>query len=209
MITVLSPRSKVSSWCCIWAMFKARRIAASQPECFSKQDKSRRSSNFRTVGSGNPQSAKSRRDGIYEMAWPQHAIVGHIPPRNTSTLTHLFLLSHNPHTSISICKTTHFTLHTYYTAQHGNLIGKPPKAPPTNPDIADHQQQQLMKAAFPMGFISMEPKSHNSSISTNMTQKALKPSGAVNQGNDTYNFYDGDGGDGWPSMDKWVDFYSM
>jgi hypothetical protein len=66
-----------------------------------------------------------------------------------------------------------------------------------------------MKAAFPMGFISMEPKSHNSSLATNMTQKALKPSGNVNQGNDTYKFYDGDGGDGWPSMDKWVDFYSM
>ena len=68
-----------------------------------------------------------------------------------------------------------------------------------------------MAAAFPMGFISMEPKSDNSSaMAGNMTvQKALAPSGAVNQGNDTYKFYDGDGGNGWPGMDKWVDFYSM
>jgi len=67
-----------------------------------------------------------------------------------------------------------------------------------------------MKAAFPMGFISMEPKSHNASLPANMTsQKALAPSGHVNQGNDTYKFYDCDGGDGWPAMDQWVDFFSM
>jgi len=63
-----------------------------------------------------------------------------------------------------------------------------------------------------LGFISMEPKSSSNStdIAGNMTtQKALMPSGVVNQGNDTYKFYDGDGGDGWPGMDKWVDFYSM
>jgi hypothetical protein len=77
-----------------------------------------------------------------------------------------------------------------------------------NPSTTD-RQSQLMKAAFPMGFISMEPKSDNSSMSVNMTQKALKPSGNVNQGNDTYKFYDGDGGDGWPAMDQWVDFFSM
>lgn len=139
------------------------------------------------------------------MAWSQHAIVGHIPPRNTSTLTHP-----------SPCLTTlinpyHLQTKELYASHllpNMGISSVRYTSPPTSPNIAD-QQQQLMKAAFPMGFISMEPKSHNSSISTNMTQKALKPSGAVNQGNDTYNFYDGGGGDGWPSMDKWVDFYSM
>ena len=69
------------------AMFKAQRIAASQPECFSERDKSRRSSNFRTVGSGNPQSAKSCRDDIYAMARSHDEVVIHFPLRDTSTLT--------------------------------------------------------------------------------------------------------------------------
>lgn len=68
-----------------------------------------------------------------------------------------------------------------------------------------------MKAAFPLGFISMEPSSSDKSVlpGNATSQKAMVPSGVVNQGNDTYKFYDGDGGDGWPGMDKWVDFYSM
>ena len=39
-------------------------IAASQPECFSERDKSRRSSNFRAVGSGNPPSRNTPKDDI-------------------------------------------------------------------------------------------------------------------------------------------------
>jgi hypothetical protein len=64
--------------------------------------------------------------------------------------------------------------------------------------------QQLMKAAFPIGFISMEPKSsdHSALPSNSTVNKAMMPSGVVNQGNDIYKFYEGDGGDGWPGMDK-------
>jgi hypothetical protein len=68
-----------------------------------------------------------------------------------------------------------------------------------------------MAAAFPLGFISMEPSTSNTPglPSNSTTQKSVVPSGAVNQGNDTYTYYQGDGGDGWPGMDKWVDFFSM
>lgn len=67
-----------------------------------------------------------------------------------------------------------------------------------------------MKAAFPLGFIAMDPSSDKSTLPGNATsQKAMVPSGAVNAGNDSYTFYQGDGANGWPGMDKWVDFYSM
>jgi hypothetical protein len=71
---------------------------------------------------------------------------------------------------------------------------------------------QLMKASFPSGFISMAPAADTdtASLASNATSsKSLSHSGPINAGNDTYNFYDGDGGDGWPGMEQWVDFYSM
>jgi hypothetical protein len=69
-----------------------------------------------------------------------------------------------------------------------------------------------MKAAFPAGFISMAPATDTdtASLASNSTSsKSLSHSGPINAGNDTYKFYDGDGGDGWPGMEQWVDFYSM
>jgi hypothetical protein len=69
-----------------------------------------------------------------------------------------------------------------------------------------------MKAAFPAGFISMAPAADTdtASLASNSTSsKSLSHSGPINAGNDTYKFYDGDGGDGWPGMEQWVDFYSM
>jgi len=68
-----------------------------------------------------------------------------------------------------------------------------------------------MKAAFPIGFISMDPKSSDSSVlpGNSTSAKSMMPAGALNPGNDTYKMYAGDGGDGWPGMDLWVDFYSM
>lgn len=67
-----------------------------------------------------------------------------------------------------------------------------------------------MKAAFPIGFISMKPGSA-SSLASNSTgsAKQMLPPGDLNKGNDTYKMYSGDGSKGWPSMDDWVDFYSM
>lgn len=47
--TVQYLRFGVVSWSLRLTVFKAWRIAASQPECFTKQDKSRRSSNFRAT----------------------------------------------------------------------------------------------------------------------------------------------------------------
>lgn len=67
-----------------------------------------------------------------------------------------------------------------------------------------------MKAAFPIGFISMDPKSSDAALPSNATSaKSMMPAGALNAGNDTYKMYSGDGESGWPGMDKWVDFYSM
>jgi hypothetical protein len=74
------------------------------------------------------------------------------------------------------------------------------------------RNHQVMKAAFPSGFISMAPAADTdtASLASNSTStKSLSHSGPVNAGNDTYKFYDGDGGDGWPGMEQWVDFYSM
>lgn len=95
------------------------------------------------------------------------------------------------------------------------------KRKPTHPPIQLHphqststnpSQKQVLKASFPSGFISMAPAADTdtASLASNATSsKSLSHSGPVNAGNDTYNFYDGDGGDGWPGMEQWVDFYSM
>lgn len=193
-------------------MPKPSRIAASLPECFSKQDSlvEVATSGSQAVGSGNPSSTRSRGDDIYAMTGPQESdcysplFAQYLSPYQNP---HISLL-YTPCTIETPHKQTSYTLHTYYPKWVSPLCVL--QSQPSLHDIAN-QQQQLMKAAFPLGFISMEPKSSNSSISADHmpTSKALMPSGAVNQGNDTYKFYDGDGGDGWPGMDKWVDFYSM
>lgn len=93
---------------------------------------------------------------------------------------------------------------------NGHIIRTSPTITPHNSNLANKNITQLMKAAFPIGFISQEPGSA-SSLSANSTgsAKSLLPAGDVNKGNDTYKMYSGDGSKGWPSMDEWVDFYSM
>ena len=97
---------------------------------------------------------------------------------------------------------------------HNERLKRKHSAPPTTktPQLTPHKKKQVLKASFPSGFISMAPAADTdtASLASNATSsKSLSHSGPVNAGNDTYNFYDGDGGDGWPGMEQWVDFYSM
>jgi hypothetical protein len=155
------------------------------------------------VGSGNRFSTMPRKT-IYRSR--RRGNVSRLSSSVTSSLPY----QSNIHTLTSTTSPKQHKLLFTHTAHNGCLIRKPHHTSQQIPIIAN-QQHQLMAAAFPLGFISMEPSTSNTPglPSNSTTQKSVVPSGAVNQGNDTYTYYQGDGGDGWPGMDKWVDFFSM